>query len=432
MKHRLPRFLTLLLLLLAARLPLSAETNVTIDGINYIIDESTLTATVDNNRNFVGDCIIPSSVTYDGVSYRVTTIGIGAFSGCTGLTSVTIPGSVTTISWYPFCNCSGLTSINVDGSNPNYASIDGVLYDKSAANLIQCPGAKTTVTIPGSVTTIDLYAFSGCTGLTSVTIPGSVTIIDLYAFSGCTGLTSVTIPNSVTYIGSGVFRDCSNLNFVDFGNAKISKSTHSPFLGCTKLKEIVMRNPNNSFPDDFYWVKNRETSVYPHYHYYLLPALRKITAPYPFSPNPTLKSALGFPVRGPYDTVSDFNINEITWVGDPMKRYVWDSNLFWDSCIVNFEDVVFENVDFHGKGIVSTNYTSFALEGGVLRDGFFYYSTKLKSLTLPFPGAGTLDSFSNFGELFGTTSVAGTRAVTQYFEDGKTKTADNSTHRKPI
>lgn len=107
-----------------------------------------------------------------------------------------------------------------------------------------------------------------------------------------------------------------------------------------------------------------------------------------------------------------------------MKRYVWDSNLFFGSCIVNFEDVVFENVDFHGKEnyLVSTNYTSFALEGGVLPRSFFAFSTKLKSLTLPFPGVGTLDSFSNFGELFGTTSVTGTRAVTQYFEDGKTKT----------
>lgn len=107
-----------------------------------------------------------------------------------------------------------------------------------------------------------------------------------------------------------------------------------------------------------------------------------------------------------------------------MKRYVWDSSLFGRE-LITFENVVFEDVDFHGREenyINTTNYTSFALEGGALPRRFFQYSTNLKSLTLPFPGVGTVDSFSNFGELFFTTSVAGTRAVTQYFEDGSTKT----------
>ena len=86
----------------------------------------------------------------------VTTIGGGAFSGCSGLTSVTIPNSVTTIGG-AFYDCSGLTSI----------------------------------TIPYSVTTIGGGAFSGCSGLTSVTIPNSVTSIGEVAFDGCRGLTRI-------------------------------------------------------------------------------------------------------------------------------------------------------------------------------------------------------------------------------------------------
>ena len=62
-----------------------------------------------------------------------------------------------------------------------------------------------------SVTSIGVWAFYYCSGLTSVTIPNSVTSIDVYAFYGCTGLTSVVIPNSVTELGNDVFKSCTNL-----------------------------------------------------------------------------------------------------------------------------------------------------------------------------------------------------------------------------
>ena len=97
----------------------------------------------------------------------MTSIGGSAFSGCSGLTSVTIPNSVTSIGQYAFQYCSGLTS----------------------------------VTIPNSVTSIGDRAFDYCSGLTSVTIGNGVTSIGAYAFSGCSSLTSVrckaqTPPNS--------------------------------------------------------------------------------------------------------------------------------------------------------------------------------------------------------------------------------------------
>ena len=97
-----------------------------------------------NNNNFVsGDVVIPSSVTNNGTTYSVTSIGDAAFSDCSGLTSVTIPNSVTSIGEGAFLECSGLTSI----------------------------------TIPNSVTSIGTYAFWRCSGLTSITIPNSVTSI---------------------------------------------------------------------------------------------------------------------------------------------------------------------------------------------------------------------------------------------------------------
>jgi hypothetical protein len=84
---------------------------------------------------------------------------VGAFQGCTGLTSITIPNSVTSIAEEAFYNCTGLT----------------------------------IVTIPNSVTSIGKRAFASCYRLTSITIPNSVTSIVEEAFSGCTGLTIMTV-----------------------------------------------------------------------------------------------------------------------------------------------------------------------------------------------------------------------------------------------
>ena len=118
----------------------------------------------------------------DGVLYR--------YDEEQGVTSVTIPDSVTSIGRWAFYDCSSLTSINVDKNNKNYSSSDGVLYNKNLTELVCCPGGKTSVTIPDSVTSIGDGAFSGCRNLTSVTIPDSVTEIGWHAFEGYNSLKS--------------------------------------------------------------------------------------------------------------------------------------------------------------------------------------------------------------------------------------------------
>lgn len=75
---------------------------VEVDGIYYLLDEGTKTASVTytgakyyTENDYAGDIVIPSSVTYDGTTYSVTEIVHHAFADCTGLTSVSIPNSVT-------------------------------------------------------------------------------------------------------------------------------------------------------------------------------------------------------------------------------------------------------------------------------------------------------------------------------------------------
>ena len=140
----------------------------------------------------------------------------GAFYGCTSLTSLTIPSSVTSIGNGAFWKCDSLTSITVDANNPNYSSVDGVLFNKNRTVLIQYPIGKQerSYTIPSSVTSIRNWAFDSCTSLTSITIPLSVTSIGYGAFDNCTSLTSVTIPSSVTSIGNSAFGFCRSLTSV--------------------------------------------------------------------------------------------------------------------------------------------------------------------------------------------------------------------------
>ncbi len=170
---------------------------------------------------------------------NVTSINDYAFESCPALTSVTIPGSVITVG-VNFYDCGGLTGIHVDAGNTVYSSQDGVLYNKTKATLIAYPGGKAGgFILPGSVTSIQEYAFLYCTGLTSVTIPGSVASIGENAFNSCTGLTSVTILDGTLNIGRWAFYGCTGLASVSIPDS-VTSIGHYAFLYCTGLTSVTI------------------------------------------------------------------------------------------------------------------------------------------------------------------------------------------------
>ena len=212
------------------------------NGIRYALKEGEATV-AEQPRSLSGEIVLPKSISYNGNTYSVTSIGGGAFWDCSGLTSITIPNSVTSIGDSAFRSCSSLTSIVI----PNSVTSIG---DRA---FWYCD-SLTSINIPDGVTSIGEYAFYNCDSLTSITIPDSVTSIGGCAFEGCSSLTSITIPNSVTSIGNYAFSSCSSLTSITIPEGVTSIGIEA-FSGTN----LIQKENGVSYVDK--WVVNCDSSV---------------------------------------------------------------------------------------------------------------------------------------------------------------------------
>ena len=99
--------------------------DVEIDGIYYNLDKNSRTAEVtykysDGKSSYTGNVIIPHKIVYEGTTFDIKHIGMGAFNSCSSPLSVTIPNSVISIGEQAFSGQFGR-----DGDRPEYRGSGG-------------------------------------------------------------------------------------------------------------------------------------------------------------------------------------------------------------------------------------------------------------------------------------------------------------------
>ena len=133
----------------------------------------------------------------------VKEIAASAFTGRSGITSVTLPDSVTQLERNTFSDCSDLQSVILP---------------------------KTLESLPWGI-------FSGCQKLTDVSLPAGLKTMEGYAFQNCGSLREITLPEGLQSIGIGTFLDCRSLTSVTLPASLESLQT-GVFGGCTGLTDI--------------------------------------------------------------------------------------------------------------------------------------------------------------------------------------------------
>ena len=228
-------------------LSVSAE-NVEIDGICYNLITKGNIAEVTGSNYYSGDVVIPEAVTYNDVTYSVTTIRKNAFTGCS-LNSIEIPSSITKICQEAFYN-GGASSVKIKDlaawCNINFESYFKTNPLSTASHLFLNDEEIHDLVIPDGVNTITDHAFYYFSGLTSVKIPSSVTSIGYECFAYCLGIKTVEIGDNAsqeasTVLGRRIFYMCNNIDSVVLGN-NIVEIGKDAFDGCKAIRSIVIPN----------------------------------------------------------------------------------------------------------------------------------------------------------------------------------------------
>lgn len=171
------------------------------------------------------DCNSLTSVTLPSDAVKIEK---DAFMNCTSIKTITIPASAASIS--PSSGCTSLAAINVSAANTAYRSIDGVLFDAAATEILWFPiGKQGDYTLPASVKSIGDYAFQGC-HITRFTLPDNLTQIGQAVFFD-SSVEEVVMPSNLRLIPTATFQKCSRLKTVRLGAATELISNYV-FDGC--------------------------------------------------------------------------------------------------------------------------------------------------------------------------------------------------------
>ena len=203
---------------------------------------------------FVNDVEVTDLVIPNGV----TSIGGGAFYGCSGLTSVTIPNSVTNIGGGAFFGCNSLISVESPAILFNEAfGIFDLSYNEMPSQIKHLTITAGTLTEEGfdrirasyrNLESVDLAnaentelsdeAFKGCYNLQTLRLPAGLKEIKYMAVAECVKLQAIDIPATVESIGDRAFEDCRSIQSITFGGAAGAPGRAAAPAASSQLRKI--------------------------------------------------------------------------------------------------------------------------------------------------------------------------------------------------
>lgn len=258
-------YMRVLALLAAVLLAVPVSWAFDVDGMSYEVNnEAAKTVTLTKGKSSATNVFVPETVTYNGVTYTVNTIGENAFYQCEMLGVLSLP---TTVEYLQFCAFQKLTasSVRIQGDlksmdfgafwgnnvqaiicySTTYFTHDmGVLTNKEKNMIIAFPGRPTNekwgsanLTIPEGYEVIAPYAFVENPSLTSITIPESMKEIGISAFQECLKMRTITIKSGNTVVADRAFMGCEQVTSLNLP-AGLKTVGHSSFFDLLSLKTL--------------------------------------------------------------------------------------------------------------------------------------------------------------------------------------------------
>ncbi len=236
-------------------------------------------------NEYTGKVVIPSTVTYNDKTLKVTSVCSEAFMGCTELTDVVFPAELVSIDSEAFSGCKGLVSIDIPesvtaihtkafwqctqlalvtiprsvtyigrsafGQTPFYVNrAEGIVYLGSV--LYDYKGAvpqDMRIDVPDYIVSITDNAFQNKVGLAAITFPEGLQGIGHSAFDGCTGLTEITIPRGITSLATYAFKGCKNVETVYYNAVNCGNGIGDDiFKSCVSLQEVKIGDAVEEIP----------------------------------------------------------------------------------------------------------------------------------------------------------------------------------------
>lgn len=205
----------------------------------------------------------------DGVLYNKTQTEIIAYPCGKTEPIFNVPVQVEKVALRTFANCQNLIAINANSESKHFSSVDGALYDNFQTELFAYPAGKPSddYTPPQKLQVISSYAFAGCTHLKTLTLPGTIESLEVGIFEGCINLDKVIIPDSTEIIHSFAFIGCTNLHTMEIEfECYLIRAERQSFCGCPRDLKIYINDyressiyDRNSRIKKFYYRKNCHT-----------------------------------------------------------------------------------------------------------------------------------------------------------------------------